>query len=180
MASPFLGQITTFGFNFAPRGWLLCRGQILPISQYAALFSLLGTAFGGNGTTTFGLPNLQDNLTVGQGQGPGLSNYVMGQPAGAATVTLTASTTPAHTHSFVAEVGAPPQTGTPAAGLTLGRGFNTTGAALAVYTSTGTPTTLAPTALVASNGGGQPHNNLQPMLGLNWCIATQGVFPTRS
>jgi microcystin-dependent protein len=180
MASPFIGQITTFGFNFAPRGWLLCRGQLLPISQYAALFSLLGTAFGGNGTTNFGLPNLQDNVTVGQGQGPGLSNYIIGETTGTATVTLTATTMPPHTHSFVAEVGAPPLTGTPAAGLTLGRGFNATGGALAVYTSTGTAAALAPTALGVSNGGGQPHNNVQPILGLNWCIATQGVFPTRS
>src|ERR1700693_2766888 len=100
MSNVFLGQISMFGGNFAPRGFALCNGQTLPITQNAALFSLLGTTYGGNGQTTFALPNLQSRLPVHQGQGPGLSNYVMGQTGGATAVTINSTTMPAHSHTF--------------------------------------------------------------------------------
>jgi len=186
MSEPFLGQITAFGFNFAPYQWMQCNGQILPISQYAALFSLLGTQFGGNGTSTFGLPNLNGVVPIGQGQGPGLQNYVMGETGGTPQVTLLATQVPAHTHSFQAVSGLG-TTPTPATGQTLGRGRTTptttppnlTVDAYAPPTA-GTAATLAQTALGAAVGGNQPHANQQPSLTINWCIAMAGVFPTRS
>jgi microcystin-dependent protein len=110
MANPFIGEIRMFGGNFAPRQWALCDGQLLSIAQYQALFSLLGTTYGGNGVSTFALPNLQGRLALGYGQGPGLSNYALGQTGGSETVTLTTSTMPGHNHSLLATTNAGDQT----------------------------------------------------------------------
>ena len=176
---PFLGQITLFPFNFAPKGWAFCQGQLLPISQNTALFSLLGTYYGGNGTTTFGLPDLRGRVPVGQGQGPGLSDYDIGGVQGVETVTLLATQSPSHSHPFqafaVQATTNAPSGALPAQGHSTGRG------APAVNTYA-PPQTAVPLASGQVNpaGNGQPHNNLQPYLTLNWCIAMQGIYPPRS
>jgi microcystin-dependent protein len=176
---PFLGQITLFPFNFAPKGWAFCQGQLLPISQNTALFSLLGTYYGGNGTTTFGLPDLRGRVPIGQGQGPGLSDYDIGGVQGVETVTLLATQSPSHSHPFqafaVQATTNAPSGALPAQGRSTGRG------APAVNTYA-PPQTAVPLASGQVNpaGNGQPHNNLQPYLTLNWCIAMQGIYPPRS
>ncbi|MGA7341979.1 MAG: tail fiber protein [Terracidiphilus sp.] len=173
MADPFLGQLALVGFNFAPVGWQLAQGQVLPISQYAALFSLLGTQYGGNGTSNFALPNLQGNVPVGAGQGAGLSPYTVGETGGSSTVTLLASETPNHNHTCMVK-------------STLSDATTPVGNTLAdnkvgnLYTSTATPLTpMAPAAISPFNGGSQPHNNMMPYLGMYWIIAMTGVFPSR-
>lgn len=179
MSSPFVAEITIFAFNFAPTGWAFCAGQLLPISQNTALFSLLGTMYGGDGKSTFALPNLQDQTAVAFGQGPGLSQYFQGEQVGADNVTLLQTEMPLHNHfwnatidrgSTVAATGN--VTGTGAAGPPL----NPT---VANFYSTKAPNaTLAPTEL-GITGQSLPHNNMQPYLTLNFCIAMQGVFPPR-
>ena len=178
--NPFLGQITLLGCNFAPQGWALCQGQLLAINQNTALFSLLGTNFGGNGTTNFALPDLRSRAPIGFGQGPGLSAYVIGQAGGQETVTITASTYPTHSHALFAAASA--ASGNTPAGLIEAEGQIAARGApnLALYSGAGTGTTLAAAALTATAGGNQPHNNLQPYLALNFCIALQGIFPPRS
>jgi microcystin-dependent protein len=180
MSSPFLGQITVYPYNFPPNGWADCSGQLLPISQYSALFSLLGTQYGGNGTTNFGLPDLQGRIPVGQGQLTGGSDYIMGEVAGGENVTILASSMPAHSHTLTATTAdgsvnnpsglilAKPQTGG-------GRGGGNQGD---IYNPGNVDTPLAPTSLGVA-GGSQPHNNIQPTLVLRYCIALQGVFPSR-
>jgi microcystin-dependent protein len=176
---PFLGQITLFPCFFAPRGWAFCEGQVLPISQNVGLFSLLGTYYGGNGTSNFALPDLRGRVPVGQGQGPGLSNCVLGSVQGAETFTLLTSQAPSHSHpfpTFAAQATTNAPSGAlPAEGHGSGRG------AFAINTYA-PPQTAVPLASgqVAPAGGGQPHNNLQPYLTLNWCIALQGIYPPRS
>jgi microcystin-dependent protein len=158
--------------NFAPSGWALCNGQVLPISQNTALFSLLGTTYGGDGKTNFALPNLQGMSPTGQGDGAGLAPAVLGEAGGAATVTLTTSQIPAHTHRAVgaAHAGSSPS---PAGSTWAKEGRE-------LYTSaTSAPTEMAAGAL-ASEGGGQPHNNLPPYLVVTFIIALQGIFPPRS
>ncbi len=174
MSNPFLAEIRAFGFNFAPVNWLLCNGQLLPVSQYAALFSLLGTNFGGNGTTNFGLPNLQGDVPMHWGNGAGLSPYVLGQPSGSSTVQLLITQMPSHRHSVqVANKGA--VNTTPGPSLWLGDSADA-----AAYTTSGTTnTTLAQTAIGVA-GNSQPHENMQPYLTVNFCISTSGVYPTRS
>jgi microcystin-dependent protein len=176
---PFLGQITLFPFNFAPRGWAFCQGQLVPISQNTALFSLLGTFYGGNGTTTFGLPDLRGRVPVCQGQGAGLSDYAIGSVQGVEAVTLLASQSPPHSHPFQA-VAAQATTNSPTGALPA-EGHGSGRGAFAVNTYA-PPQTAVPLAAgqVVSAGGGLPHNNLQPYLTLNWCIALQGIFPARS
>lgn len=180
MANPFVGQITLFPYNFAPLGWALCQGQLLPINQNTALFSLLGTQFGGNGTSNFALPDLRGRATMGQGQGPGLSIYSMGDEQGVEQVTLTTATVPAHSHGFPAFASAAttnaPNGARPAEGHGTGRGAP----AVNTYTAPGTPVSLAAGQVAPVTAGGAGHNNLQPYLALNWCIALQGVFPARS
>ncbi len=173
MSQPFVGEVRLFGFNFAPRGWALCRGQLLSISQNTALFSLIGTYYGGNGTSTFALPNLQGNIAVGQGQGIGLSNYTVGQIAGSATVTLLANQLPPHSHTLVAGTAA--TTPTPAANAYFGsapRGRN-------AYATSSDGTRMA-AASVATSGSSTPHNNMMPYLAMNYCISLQGIFPSRN
>jgi microcystin-dependent protein len=180
MANPFIGQLTLFPYNFAPFGWAFCAGQLLPISQNTALFSLLGTQFGGDGKSNFALPDLRGRAPIGQGQGPGLSSYVMGTQQGVEAVTLTTATVPAHSHGFPAFAAAAttnaPNGALPAEGQSGGRG----GGAVNTYTAPGAAVSLAPGQVVPVTVGGGAHNNLQPYLTLNWCIALQGVFPPRS
>lgn len=174
MADPFVAEIRIFPFNFAPSGWAFCNGQLLPISQNTALFSLLGTTYGGNGKSNFALPNLQGNVPLGPGQGPGLSNRVLGESAGSATVTLLASEMPSHNHSLVAANEAAisnlPTGNLPA--RPFGRGSN-------LYTTATSPPATMATEAIVQTGSSQPHNNLMPYLALNFCIALQGVFPPR-
>jgi microcystin-dependent protein len=175
---PFVGQITVFPFNFAPVGWALCEGQLMPISQNTALFSLLGTFYGGDGRTTFALPDLRGRVPVGQGQGPGLSFYDIGEMEGGEAVTLLATQNPPHSHPFPA-VAAQATTNAPNGALPAeGHGSGRGAFPVNIYAALQTAVPLA-SGQVASAGGGQPHNNLQPYLSLNWCIALQGVFPPR-
>jgi microcystin-dependent protein len=180
MSEPFLGEIRMVGFNFAPIGWALCNGQTLSISQYAALFSLLGTTFGGNGTTTFNLPNLQSRVPINQGTGPGLSTYVMGEQGGAENITLLYNNMPLHNHlvnvSNQPGTNSDPTNGILAAGNSGGRPPVLTSDYAA---GTGQTGTLAATA-VATAGGNVPHSNLQPFLTVNFIIALVGIFPSRS
>jgi len=170
---PFIAEIRIFGFNFAPTGWALCDGQILPISQNTALFSLLGTTYGGDGKSNFALPNLQGQAPMHPGQGPGLSLHDLGESGGSETVTLLDSETPVHAHSWMGST----QTAedrTPANEVfarATGGDLYTTDASNMVQ--------LAPTA-IAPVGGGLPHNNMQPYVTLNFCIALQGVYPPRT
>jgi microcystin-dependent protein len=172
MADPFIAEIRIFPFNFAPRGWAFCNGQLLPLAQNTALFSLLGTTYGGNGSTNFALPNLQGAVPMQPGQGPGLSLYDLGEQGGSETVTLLATELPSHSHNLSASSsdGIDPSPGNSllAAGLGIG-----------AYAAPAAATTLADGS-VAVSGGSQPHNNMMPYLTLNFCIALQGIFPPRT
>jgi len=176
MSEPFVGEIRIFSLNFAPRGWAFCNGQILPIAKNTALFSLLGTQYGGDGKTTFALPNLKDSAPLHQGQGPGLSPRTIGEAGGEAAVTLTGSELPAHPHA--ARCSSVP-------GLQPGPANNVWSSLPArptppsVYSNAGPNVAMNPGAL-APVGGNQPHNNLSPYLGLNFCIALQGIYPARN
>jgi microcystin-dependent protein len=167
MAEPFLGMIIIFGGNFPPRGWAPCDGRLLPINQNTALFSLLGTTYGGNGTTTFALPDLRGRVPLGYSQGPGLSNYSLGEASGVENVTLNAAEMPAHTHAQPAtasdETTNRPNAAVPARG--------------GVYASASDGSNLAATT---SAGNNQPHENRQPYLAVNYIIALQGIFPSRN
>jgi len=171
---PFVAEIRIFPFNFAPKGWAFCNGQILPLSQNTALFSLLGTTYGGDGKSNFALPDMQGNAPMHPGQGPGLSLHDLGETGGSSTVTLLESEIPAHTHALrdhdldLGELNAP------AANRTLAKSANAN-----AYTAAANPAPMAPAALTVA-GGSQPHNNMQPYLTVNFCIALQGVFPPRS
>ena len=168
---PFIGEIRLFGFNFAPVGWALCDGTLLPISQNTALFSLLGTTYGGDGRTTFALPDLRGRVPISMGTGVGLSPYDIGEQGGAENVTLTVSAVPAHNHNVQAS-DAPASESKPGGGV-LARTNTST------YTAGTDGTTLSATA-ISSSGGSQPHTNLQPFLAVNFCIALQGIFPSRN
>ena len=175
MASPFVAEIRIFACNFAPTGWAQCNGQLLPISQNTALFSLLGTFYGGDGKSTFALPNLEGSAAVGQGQGTGLSEYFLGQQGGSQFVTLLVSEMPLHTHVMNAAGGDIGDERSP-----IGRSFaRTTGVGGNLYGPASGLVQLAPQALPPA-GGSLPHNNMQPYLVLNFCIALQGVFPPRT
>ena len=184
MSEPFIGQITLFPYPFAPLGWADCAGQILPIRQYTALFSLLGTYYGGNGTTNFALPNLQGRVGIGQGTGPGLSSYDLGESGGEETVALPPGASAVHSHSLNATTahgaGNAPAGNLLATGQTgAGREANTA----SIYNAARPDTTLAAKSITpagGSGGGTLPHNNVQPFLVLRYCIALQGVFPQRS
>ena len=182
MAEPFVGQIELFPYNFAPKGWMACQGQILAISQYTALFSLLGTTYGGNGTSNFGLPNLQGNVAVAPGQGPGLSNYDLGETAGTTTVTLKLNEMPGHSHSLNVNANtgntAVPTNALLATGPSTGSG--TFKVSRALYTATNTPNTALAAAAISLTGGNGAHNNMQPYLALGYYIALVGVYPQRS
>jgi microcystin-dependent protein len=173
VADPFVAEIRIFPFNFAPKGWAWCDGQLLPISQNTALFSLLGTTYGGNGKSNFALPDLQGRAPMHPGQGPGLSLHDLGETGGSDTVSLLESEIPSHTHALQAQA-APADTNLPA-GTSLAR---VTGATPYLPPAGAPLVSMAPQAL-APAGGDQPHNNLQPYLTFYFCIALQGVFPPR-
>jgi len=175
MSDPFVGEVRMFSGNFAPAGWAFCNGQVLPIAQNTALFSLLGTNYGGNGQSTFALPNLQGAFPVhaGASAGPGRTQRVVGQTGGAESVALTAAQLPAHGHGMEAVSAA--TTGTPGSSVSLAPTSN--GSALYrapdVYLNTGA-------ADMGASGGGGAHNNLPPYLAVSFIIALQGIFPPRS
>ena len=173
MADPFVAEIRIFPFNFAPKGWAFCDGQILPLSQNTALFSLLGTTYGGDGKSNFALPNMQGNAPMHPGQGPGLSLHDLGETGGSETVTLLQSEIPSHTHNLLVDAADPGEDRTPA-GEALAR---STGGNL--YAAPTGVVQLSPNATTPA-GGDQPHNNMQPYLTLNFCIALQGVYPPRT
>lgn len=164
----FLGQIQPFAFGITPRGWATCAGQLLPINQNAALFSLLGTTYGGNGTTTFALPDLRGRVSAGQGQGPGLSNYPIGLKTGTETVTLSTGQLPQHSHGIAGSTGAA-NMDTPVGAVMASQAWSPTA-----------PNQPTNPANVIGAGANLPHPNTQPTLAVNWCIALQGVFPSRN
>lgn len=180
MAEAYLGEIRTFAFNFAPAGWQQCNGQTLAISSYSALFALVGTYYGGNGTSTFQLPNLQSRVGIHQGTGAGLSTYVIGQASGAETVALLLNNMPQHNH-LIASSASQGTSSTP--------GGNIPASAIYIaglqkepvlsYATSSDGSTLASNA-VSISGGSVPHSNIQPYLCLNFCIAMQGIFPSRN
>jgi microcystin-dependent protein len=178
MSQPYVGQIMIFAFNFAPRDWSFCNGAVIPISQNTALFSIIGTTYGGNGVTTFALPNIQDACVVATGQGPGLTNYALGQTAGVADVTLTQSQMPAHNHTVdasaadvIADYVLPVDQG-------YWIGKQATGSGILFAQAPDGNTLAAQTITMA--GGSLPHMNEQPYLGMNYCIAQYGIFPSRN
>lgn len=168
--NPFVGEIMWVPYNFAPRGWATCDGQLLPISQNTALFSLLGTQYGGNGTTNFALPDMRGRVLINAGQGAGLSDYAQGQSGGEESVTLLPSEMPAHSHAIQATTSGADKTSPVDNVLGQAESGN-------LYGPSGT-TTMASGAL-ALQGGGQPHNNMMPYTTLNCIIALQGIFPVR-
>jgi microcystin-dependent protein len=170
---PFVAEIRIFPFNFAPKGWAFCDGQILPISQNTALFSLLGTTYGGDGKSNFALPNMQGNAPMHPGQGPGLSLHDLGETGGSETVSLLESEIPNHSHAWNTDAVDPGEDRIPTnEALARSVGGNLYGAASSLVALSGNA--LAPA------GGDQPHNNMQPYLTLNFCIALQGVYPPRT
>jgi microcystin-dependent protein len=178
MSNPYVGEIRAFGFNFAPYQWASCAGQTLAISQFTALFSIIGTTYGGNGTTTFQLPNLQDMAPMHWGNGAGLTPRTIGQTLGTSNVTVTVPQMPTHNHVMaVAEEKATGQAqGSPSPSAWLGGSVPG-----ATYTNT-TSALNAPFSpkAISTNGGSQPHQNLQPLLTLNFCISLYGIFPSRN
>ena len=169
MSDPFVAEIRIFPYNFAPNGWAQCDGQLMPISQNTALFSLLGTTYGGNGQSTFALPDMRGAFPMQPGQGPGLSERLLGEFVGAEVVTLDASQMPAHTHTLVG--------GNSSAQVAPGSG--TVGASPGKAYHPGPATGIAP-SMLSDAGSGIPHNNLPPYLVFTFCIALQGIFPPRS
>ena len=169
MSEPFLGEIRIFGFNFPPRGWAQCQGQLLPISPNTALFSLLGTTYGGDGRTNFALPDLRGRVAMGDGTGSGLSARTLGQKVGEESVTLTTAQMPSHNHSLHAASEQANQS-KPGGNELAGGTF---------YHAVATDTVMAGSS-IGNTGGGQGHPNVQPSLVLNYCIALTGTFPSRS
>src|SRR5215211_1062963 len=172
MADPFVAEIRIFPFNFAPKGWAWCDGQLLPLSQNTALFSLLGTTYGGNGKSNFALPDLQGRAPMHPGHGPGLSLHDLGETGGSDTVTLLQAEIPSHTHNLRASTEDGTQ-GTLTSGITLA---NSGGGTLYQTNVNANLVPMDPKSLTPA-GGDAPHNNMQPYLTLKFCIALQGVFP---
>jgi microcystin-dependent protein len=172
MSEPFVGEIRPFGGNFAPVGWALCDGSLLPIADNQVLFTVIGTTYGGNGQTTFGLPDLRGRALIHQGSGSGLSTYIIGEQVGTETVTLSAGQMTSHTHSF-AGTSTAGNTSTPGPAVVLAA----TPTGFPIYDGTATPVALAPGA-VTTAGGSQPHNNRQPFLAITYIISLFGIFPS--
>ncbi len=171
MSEPFIGEIRMVGFNFAPAGWAACHGQLIPISENEALFSLIGTTYGGDGQQTFALPDLQGRLPVHQGTLAGGGTYTIGQAAGVETVTLTINQTPAHAHAAAGQSSTGDQT-SPAGNVFAASSLN-------AFTASA-PNTQLNAAIGGSSGGNQPHDNFMPYLVVNFVIALFGVFPSRN
>lgn len=183
MSNPYLGEIRIFAGNFAPRGWVFCRGQLLSIAQYDALYALIGTTFGGDGQVTFGVPDLQGRAAVGQGTLPGGSTYVLGQVSGQESVTITTTTMPQHNHILNA-FNVDATTPLPGPSVALSNPLDShTGDSSFFYLAppaTGANTPALPNDTLLPSGGSQPHDNMAPSLVLNYIIATEGVFPSRN
>lgn len=179
MTAPFVGEIKIFGFNFPPRNWAFCNGQLIAISQNTALFSILGTYYGGNGQSNFALPNMQGSSPISSGQGAGLSDYVIGEQVGEGTVTLLSTEMPTHTHLVNSAISNPPvvaqQVRTPGPTAL----FSSSGPGSA-YSVAATPAQAMAPQAIGLAGGNQPHQNRQPYLAMNFCIALYGIFPTRN
>jgi microcystin-dependent protein len=169
MTEPFLGEVRLLGFNFPPVGWATCDGQIMSIAQNTALFSLLGTTYGGDGVTTFALPDLRGRYPMHQGSGPGLTPRTMGETAGVEAVALLPGNSPPHSHTVAASTSATTKNPTNALPAVTGAGSS--------YGTVGNAQ-MSP-AMVAGGGSSVPHQNMPPYLVLNWCIAVQGIFPSR-
>ncbi|HEX7813770.1 phage tail protein [Dyella sp.] len=176
MSTNYIGEIQLFGFNFAPQGWALCQGQTLQISQFSSLYALLGVSYGGNGTSNFQLPNFANRTACSQGQGPGLSQRQVGAATGTDSVALTIDEMPAHNHlvSLYSQADATKRTGMPTNGVYLSNSHNTS---TLPYTAPPANSAFAPQALVQT-GSGLPHENRQPFLAVNFCIALEGMFPS--
>ena len=172
MGQPYVGEIKMFGGDFAPNGWLFCQGQLLAIADYNTLFQSIGTTYGGDGQSTFALPNLSGRVPVHQGNGPGLTNRVIGELGGTEAVTLTSQQIPQHTHAAVVSSSAG-STGVPSSSVTLG----IADIDLHIIES---PSVNMNTATIGNTGGSQPHNNLQPTLAINFIISLFGIFPSPS
>jgi microcystin-dependent protein len=174
MQEPYIGEVALYPYNFVPQNWALCNGQLLPIQRYSALFALIGTYYGGDGRTTFALPNLQSATPVGFGQGQGLSNIEIGETGGQVNVTLNLQQMPSHGHALA---GTGIADSTSPVGKVIAMAIDPNDEAVFAY---GAPdgTTMDPTT-VQPEGGNMPFNNRPPYLGLEWCIALQGVFPPR-
>lgn len=173
---PFIAEIIMFGGNFAPRGWAYCDGQLLPISQNTALFSLLGTTYGGDGRTTFALPDMRGRVAIGPRHGAGLSNYQLGQKGGAEQIILMQSQMPSHNHTAIIQVSEEDANSDEANGSYL---TNTTGAFYYQGSNIGANSSISGVA-VGNEGGNLPHENRQPYLAINYIIALQGIFPSRN
>ena len=172
MSGPFVGEIRLFAGSFEPVGWMFCRGQILPISQNDVLFQLIGTTYGGDGQSTFALPDLQGRVPLHQGQGSGLSSYTMGETGGVEAVTLTTNQMPVHTHAFVAT-------------RSGGTSSNAIGNVLASSPSVteliaDTPSATMPVSSIGATGGSQPHDNMAPTIAISYIISLFGVFPSQT
>ena len=174
MSEPFVGEIRCFGFNFAPSGWATCNGQLMPISENEALFNLIGTTYGGDGQSTFALPNLQSRVPIHTGTYSDGTNFIQGATGGVESVTLTLNELPAHSH-ILTGTGSTANVKRPVANSV----YATSSSGNAFYAAPGSLTALAATT-VSGSGGGQPHSNLQPYLTFNWCISLFGIFPSRS
>jgi microcystin-dependent protein len=174
MSEPFVGQVIAVGFNFAPVGWHMCDGSLLPIAEYTALFSLLGTQFGGDGVNNFALPDLRGRAALGAGQGPGLQPYNVGQAGGAESVALTSGQIGSHAHALAAA--GTVTTPTPGSGVVLG----TPAAATPIYATAGTAATFASTTVSPSPGSGGAHENRQPSATISYIISLNGIYPPRS
>lgn len=174
---PLMATIMGFGGNFAPRGWSFCEGQLLPISQYSALFSLLGTTYGGDGRTTFGLPDLRGRAAIGHGRGPGLQDYRLGNRGGVEYVTLNQVEMPTHSHTAQLHAESEPGSSGSPAGNMLSQAPNN----IYVAPDAGNNKIMAAESIVVANAGGnQSHENRSPYLAISWIIALQGVFPSRN
>lgn len=176
MSTPYIGEIRMFGFGRTPIGWQACDGSLLPISQYETLFVLIGTTYGGDGQSTFAVPDLRGRLPIHQGQGAGLSNYVIGQMAGTENVTVLTTQMPAHTHVMVATTGASTAI-TPGPALLPG---SVSGDTFYVNTVTGNTAAAMSDQMLTMSGGSQPHENCMPTLTVQYCIATEGIFPQQA
>lgn len=177
MSQPYLGQIQPMSFNYAPKGWAECNGQLLSIAQNSALFSLIGTYYGGNGTTNFALPDLRSRVPLSVGQN-GSDAYVIGETAGTETVMLTTANLPNHTHAFMGQTGAA-TAANPSAGALLAQETAGSQPAAAIYGRPNVPVPLNPGSLGPA-GRSENHDNIQPYLTINWCIALAGIYPSRS
>ncbi|WPU97009.1 tail fiber protein [Mucilaginibacter sabulilitoris] len=175
----YLGTVLMFAGNFAPRGWALCNGQLLSIAQNSALFSLLGTTYGGDGITTFALPNLQGRAPIHWGQSPGLTNRVIGEASGSENVTLINTQMPQHTHTVSASAATGTQASPEGNVLALSSDPDVGGAPLNFIAPASINTTMAP-AMISTAGNSQPHNNMQPYLAITFIIALEGIYPSRN